>query len=134
MFKLTDPILGSAFLTDVIIFKYLSNLWVSWFILLANHQITQKIHKLNTHGTVVLADIFWKNSLSFVDQVDRRRRGFKYVGHNFELLRFWLPVVTEVTLVSKSLRLLSYLVASQNYIWQIILHAELWLVTIIRWR
>ena len=47
----------------------------------------------------------------FVEQTDRKIRGFKYFGRNFDVLRSKLTVVTKVSAVSKSLKLVSCFVA-----------------------
>ena len=47
----------------------------------------------------------------FVDQVDRKIQGFKYFGRNFDVLRSWLLVVTKVTAVSESLKLVLCFIA-----------------------
>ena len=50
-----------------------------------------------------MCDIFSNRSHhTFDDQADRKGRGFKYFGRNFDVLRLKLPVVTRVTIASNS--------------------------------
>ena len=55
-----------------------------------------------------MCDIFSDGLPQFlVYQVDRKIREFKYFGRKFDVLRSKLTVVTKVTVVSKSLKLVS---------------------------